>query len=149
VTDGNGTSEEKGTKGSVYGALVTNLLITTSKFVAEAISGSSAILAEGAHSVADTVNQVFLLISLRFPSRAQIRSIPTTTVRSASSGPFSTLPGSSSPAPSFRSMKASEGNRWPEGHGSYLVGYIILGVAFVFENTVLLITARAFRRAAR
>lgn len=64
MTDGNGTSEEKGTKGSVYGALVTNLLITTSKFVAEAISGSSAILAEGAHSVADTVNQVFLLISL-------------------------------------------------------------------------------------
>ena len=47
--------EEKGTKRSIYGALVANLLIAISKFVAGGISGSSAMLAEGAHSVADTV----------------------------------------------------------------------------------------------
>jgi len=48
--------EEKGTKRSIYGALVANLLIAISKFVAGFVSGSSAMLAEGAHSVADTVN---------------------------------------------------------------------------------------------
>jgi cation diffusion facilitator family transporter len=46
-----------------------NLVIAVAKFVAGAISGSPAILAEGAHSVADTANQVFLLVSLRMGDR--------------------------------------------------------------------------------
>jgi divalent metal cation (Fe/Co/Zn/Cd) transporter len=62
--------EEKGTKRSIYGALVANLLIAISKFVAGGISGSSAMLAEGAPSVADTVNQVFLLISVPLSNRS-------------------------------------------------------------------------------
>jgi cation diffusion facilitator family transporter len=46
-----------------------NLFIAVSKVVAGLISGSSAMLAEGAHSVADTVNQGFLLVSLRTGAR--------------------------------------------------------------------------------
>lgn len=42
-------------------ALVANGIIAVMKFVAAGISGSSAMLAEGFHSVADTGNQVFLL----------------------------------------------------------------------------------------
>ncbi len=42
-------------------ALIGNSLIAVIKFVAAAISGSSAMLAEGFHSVADTGNQLFLL----------------------------------------------------------------------------------------
>jgi len=57
-------AEEKCTKRSIYGALVANFLIAISKFIAGFVSGSSAMLAEGAHSVADTVNQIFLLMSL-------------------------------------------------------------------------------------
>jgi len=45
-------------------AALANLAIALAKFVAGAISGSAAILAEGAHSVADTANQLFLLVSL-------------------------------------------------------------------------------------
>jgi cation diffusion facilitator family transporter len=43
-------------------ALVGNLAIALIKFVVSAISGSSAMLAEGIHSMVDTTNQVFLLI---------------------------------------------------------------------------------------
>jgi cation diffusion facilitator family transporter len=46
-----------------------NLTIAVAKFVAGALSGSAAILAEGAHSVADTFNQVFLLVSLSLGDR--------------------------------------------------------------------------------
>ena len=42
-------------------ALIANAIIAVIKFVAAGISGSSAMLAEGFHSVADTGNQLFLL----------------------------------------------------------------------------------------
>jgi cation diffusion facilitator family transporter len=42
-------------------ALVANAFIAVTKFVAAGVSGSSAMLAEGIHSVADTGNQIFLL----------------------------------------------------------------------------------------
>ena len=45
-------------------ALAANASIAVAKLVAGLVSGSSAILAECAHSVADTMNQVFLLYSL-------------------------------------------------------------------------------------
>jgi cation diffusion facilitator family transporter len=49
----------------VYAALAGNVLVALSKFVAAALSGSSAMLTEGIHSSADTVNQVLLLIGTR------------------------------------------------------------------------------------
>ena len=45
----------------VFLALIANAIIAVIKFVAAGISGSSAMLAEGFHSVADTGNQLFLL----------------------------------------------------------------------------------------
>jgi cation diffusion facilitator family transporter len=50
-------------------ALAINLAIALAKAFAAAISGSSALLAEAAHSVADTGNEVFLLIALRSSNR--------------------------------------------------------------------------------
>ena len=50
-------------------ALAANAGIGVVKLVAGLLSGSSAMLAEAAHSVADTTNQVFLLASLSFSER--------------------------------------------------------------------------------
>ena len=54
---------------TVLVALAANAGIAVAKIVAGLLSGSSAMLAEGAHSVADTTNQVFLLTSLRLGRR--------------------------------------------------------------------------------
>jgi cation diffusion facilitator family transporter len=54
---------------AVLGALVANGLITALKFVAAGITGSSGMMAEAFHSLADTTNQVFLLLGLRFYKR--------------------------------------------------------------------------------
>jgi cation diffusion facilitator family transporter len=48
---------------------VANIVVGLAKLAAGIISGSSAMLAEAAHSAADTLNQVFLLTSLRQADR--------------------------------------------------------------------------------
>jgi cation diffusion facilitator family transporter len=53
-----------GSFGTVLVAGGANLAIAVAKLVAGALTGSSAMLAECAHSVADTVNQLFLLTAL-------------------------------------------------------------------------------------
>src|SRR5215475_4771768 len=54
---------------AVLGALFANGLIAILKIIAAVITGSSGMMAEGLHSVADTTNQVFLLLGLRFYKR--------------------------------------------------------------------------------
>jgi cation diffusion facilitator family transporter len=54
---------------AVLGALFANGVISILKFVAAVMTGSSGMMAEALHSVADTTNQVFLLLGLRFYKR--------------------------------------------------------------------------------
>jgi cation diffusion facilitator family transporter len=51
-------------------ALAANAVIAVAKLAGGLISGSTALLAEAAHSVADTTNQAFLLVSVRLGGRA-------------------------------------------------------------------------------
>ena len=57
------------TRRTVIIAGAANLLVGLAKLVAGILSGSSAMLAEAAHSAADTLDQVFLLTSLRQAER--------------------------------------------------------------------------------
>jgi cation diffusion facilitator family transporter len=61
---------------AVVAALVANALITILKFTAAVITGSSGMMAESLHSLADTTNQVFLLLGLRFYKRPASKKHP-------------------------------------------------------------------------
>lgn len=54
---------------AVLGALIANGLITVLKLIGAIMTGSSGMMAETLHSLADTTNQVFLLLGLRFFKR--------------------------------------------------------------------------------
>ena len=60
---------ESGNKLVLFAALGANLGIAVAKFVAAAITGSSAMLTEGFHSVVDSTNQLLLLYGERASNR--------------------------------------------------------------------------------
>jgi cation diffusion facilitator family transporter len=50
---------------SIYSALAANLLIAITKFIAGSYTNSSSMIAEGFHSVVDTVNEILLLYGIK------------------------------------------------------------------------------------
>ena len=68
--------EHRATRRTVIIAGVANIVVGLAKLAAGIISGSSAMLAEAAHSAADTLNQVFLLTSLHQAERPADRDHP-------------------------------------------------------------------------
>ena len=54
---------------AVYGAIVANVAIAAMKFTGAAMTGSSAMLSEGIHSVVDTGDGLLLLLGMRYAKR--------------------------------------------------------------------------------
>ena len=136
--------------GTVLVALAANLAIAVAKIAAGLIGGSSAMLAEGAHSVADTTNQVFLLTSLRLSRKA----------------PDDTHPFGYGKERFFWSLLAAIGifvsgavfSIYQGVHGllsgesevaGYLLSYAVLLISFLAEGTSWLKAVRQLRSEAR
>ncbi|MDX8528948.1 cation diffusion facilitator family transporter [Mesorhizobium sp. MSK_1335] len=68
MTDTHGDSDRLSiphpSRKTIYAALIGNLLIAMSKFIASAFTNSSAMVSEGVHSLVDTSNEVLLLHGL-------------------------------------------------------------------------------------
>jgi len=116
------------------------VVVGVAKLVAGIMSGSSAMLAEAAHSAADTLNQGFLLTSLHQADRPADRDHP---FGHGQARYFWSL------LAAFGIFVAGGGFSIFEGllalthshHESPLVAYVTLAIAFVAEGTSL---ARAF-----
>lgn len=135
---------------TVLVALGANLLIAVAKGVAAVVTGSAAMAAETAHSVADVVNELFLLTALRSSARPADREHPLGYGRARY---FWALVAAGSIFVTGALYSAYEGFEavTSESHAleSPVVSYVVLAIAFVLEGTSLLKGLKQTRGEAR
>lgn len=123
----------------VLAALTGNLLIALSKFVAAFFSGSVATLAEAVHSVADTANQVLLVVGMRRAEKPATNLHPFGHAVESYFWPFMVsiliflLGGAFALYEGVHDLLALLHGEAHEGHGSRLWSYGVLGLSFGFE----------------
>lgn len=131
-------------------AFAANAVVATVKTVAAVISGSASMVAESTHSWADTGNQVFLMVARRRSSRAADSSHPLGYGREAYVWSLLAAVGLFVVGAAVSVWHGiTELVRAPTGHEDYLIAYIVLAVAFVFEGTSLVQATRQLRREAQ
>ena len=137
-------------KRTVLVALGANLSIAAAKLVAGMVSGSSAMLAEAAHSVADTLNQVFLLTSLKVSSRPADREHPFGYGKASFFWSLLAAVGIFIAGAVFSVYQGVHTLRGggDEGSGGILVPYVVLAVSFAAEGTSWLRAVKQMREEA-
>ena len=135
----------------VYAALAGNSMIAVTKFVASVMTGSSAMLSEAIHSVADTGNQALLLYGLGASSRPPDEDHPfgygkeiyfwgfvVAMLLFAIGAGVSLYEGISHLIHAFKHGAHHSGEQ------SFLVNYVVLSVSLVFEAGACWIAFKEF-----
>ena len=131
---------------AIYGAIVANFLIAASKFTAAFFTGSSAMLAEGIHSVIDTGNGFLLLLGIKkskkpaddthpfgYGKEVYFWSFVVSVMIFALGGGFAIYEG----IHALEDPAVVEDPVW---------NYAVLGAAILFEGTSLVIAIRTFNK---
>lgn len=115
-------------------ALLANLGIAVSKFVAAAITGSSAMLTEGVHSVVDSTNQLLLLWGRRQSRKPPDKRHPMGYGRELYFWSFVVAVLVFALGSGVSIYEGILHIREPEKAVSPLIAYVVLGVAFLLEG---------------
>jgi cation diffusion facilitator family transporter len=147
--EGSNRNASAATRRTVLVAGAANVVVAVAKLAAGLMTGSSAMLAEAAHSVADTLNQAFLLTSLRQGDRPADERHP---FGYGQERYFWSLLAAFGIFIAGAGFSVFEGlltlTRGGGGH-SFTVAYVVLGVACVAEGTSLVRASRQVRAEAR
>jgi cation diffusion facilitator family transporter len=139
-----GGAPQPAARRTVLVALAANASIAVAKLVAGIVSGSSAMLAEAAHSVADTMNQVFLLYSLAMGDREADAEHPFGYGKDRFFWSFLAAVGIFVAGAGFSLYEGLSRIFGPEAEiGSYAIAYAVLAFAALAEGASL---ARAWRQ---
>lgn len=139
-------SASHGSRFVVYVALVGNLGIAIAKFVAAAISGSSAMLSEGVHSLVDTINEVLLLHGLRRAARKPSPTHPFGYGRELYFWSFIVALLVFAMGAGISLYEGVQHLRHPQPAQNHGLAYAVLGISLVFEGTSWWVALREFRR---
>ena len=132
---------------AIYGAIGANLLIAISKFLASFFTGSSAMLAEGIHSLVDTGNGLLLLLGIKrskqkpdkmhpfgYGKEVYFWSFVVSILIFALGGGFAIYEG----IHALQDPHVIEDPTW---------NYVVLGAAIIFEGIALFMALRTFNEA--
>ena len=135
---------QSGSKLVVYAALIGNLLIAVTKFVAAAFTGSSAMLSEGVHSLVDTGNEILLLYGLRRASRPPDANHPLGHGRELYFWSFVVAVLIFAIGAGVSAYEGVIHILDPEPVENGLVNYVVLGLSLIFEIVSWSIALREF-----
>lgn len=136
-----------GSTKAVYAALFGNLGIAVTKFIAAAMTGSTAMWAESYHSASDTVNQILLLLGIKISKKPATELHPFGFGKSQFFWSFVVatmifgISGILSLEQGFSSLLGG-------GHHveNPTINYIILGIAAMFEGNALRVALAQFTK---
>jgi len=131
-------------KKSIYSALIANLLIAVTKFIAGVIGRSGSMISEGIHSLVDTANELLLLLGLHRARKEPDKTHPFGYGKELYFWSFIVsimifgLGGGLSIYQGILHIRESK----PIGDPT--MSYIVLGLSVVFEGSSLIIALREF-----
>jgi cation diffusion facilitator family transporter len=135
-----------GSRRVIIAALIGNSLIAATKFIAASITGSSAMLSEGIHSVVDTGNQVLLLYGLRRAARPADSRFPFGHGKEVYFWSFVVAIMIFAVGSGISIYEGVQHLLHPGVMTDPTVNYIVLGLALLFEGVAWFMALREFDR---
>src|SRR5690349_2253943 len=130
---------------TVLVAFTANVLIAVAKSAAAAVTGSASLVAEAAHSWADSGNEIFLLIANRRSRRPPDRAHPLGHGREAYVWSLFAAVGLFVAGAAVSVTHGIQELIHPQPAEHFLVGYVVLAVSFVLEGISFLQSVRQAR----
>ena len=131
----------------IWAALIGNSLIAVTKFTAALVTGSSAMLSEGVHSLVDTGNQVLLLYGLKRSQAPPDEHFPFGHGKEVYFWSFVVAILIFALGAGISIYEGIAHIRHPSMITSPGINYIVLSLAFLFEGVAWLFAFREFSRA--
>jgi len=135
-----------GSKLVIIAALIGNALISVTKFIAASITGSSAMMSEGIHSLVDTGNQILLLYGMKRAAKPADADFPFGYGKEIYFWSFIVAILIFALGGGISIYQGIQHVQHPEPIANALVNYIVLGLALVFEGAAWYFAFREFSR---
>ncbi len=133
-------------KTPIYSALAANVAIAVTKFIAASLTGSSAMISEGIHSLVDSLNEVLLLLGIQRSQKPADEKRPFGYGKELYFWAFivSILIFGVGGGVSF--YEGITHLQHPEPMGNPFWNYVVLGIAFVFDGFSFITALTEFNR---
>ena len=135
-----------GSKLVIIAALIGNALISITKFVAASITGSSALMSDGIHSLVDTGNQILLLYGMKRAAKPPDADFPFGYGKEIYFWSFIVAILIFALGGGISIYEGIQHIKHPEPISNPLVNYIVLGLALIFEGAAWYFAFREFSR---
>jgi cation diffusion facilitator family transporter len=130
----------------IFAALIGNLLVSLTKFTAAFITGSSAMLSEGIHSVVDTGNQILLLYGIKRSKQPADENFPFGYGKEVYFWSFIVAILIFAVGSGLSIYEGIHQLTDPRPISNVYVNYIVLGLAIAFEAAVWWIALKEFNK---